>query len=297
MCRLARIAGESDVTLLLTDAGGTLIHVLDAGIKCCPAGVQLTQLGVNWREGSLGNTGVGTALRLCEPVAFEGKEHFFEGLHPFATAGCPILGWDGRLIGGLGAITDHHDSARALLGLLRLTTCLMEQDLLECCAPGDVLLRLRPDKLDEDLGLEEGMVIGLIAVRADGIVEGLSRTAVLLLSCDDSLAVTGKPMATVLGLELSDLYPKSATESGGARLKLANGRWLIVDTITRRSGQWHRPDRPKAALVERYQIQAAKMPPVGYDKKPEGMRDVILAPLLRKAVGLQAQKISRLSTN
>ncbi len=296
MYRLAHIAGESDVTLLLTDAAGTLIHVLDAGVKRCPAGAHLAQLGVSWRESNLGNTGIGTALKLCEPIAFEGKEHFFEGLHPFATAGCPILGWDGRLIGGLGAMTDHHDSAKALLGLLRLATCLLEQDLLERCAPGDVLLRLRPDKLDDDLGLEEGLVDGLMSVRSDGTIEGLNRIAVLLLACEDSLAIIGRPLKTVLGLELADLHTKLVSEGAGARLRLANGRWLIVDPVLRRTGSSQRIGGAGVRVVERYQIQAAKMPPGGYDEKPEGVRDIILAPLLRKAVGLQAQKISILIT-
>ncbi len=296
MYRLAHIAGESDVTLLLTDAAGTLIHVLDAGVKRCPAGAHLAQLGVSWGESNLGNTGIGTALRLCEPIAFDGKEHFFEGLHPFATAGCPILGWDGRLIGGLGAMTDHRDSAKALLGLLRLATCLLEQDLLERCAPGDVLLRLRPDKLDDDLGLEEGLVNGLISVRSDGTIDGLNRIAVLLLACEDSLAIIGRPLKTVLGLELADLYPKSVFEGVGARLRLANGRWLIVDPVLRRTNASERIGGAHVRVVERYQVQAVKMPPGGFDEKAEGVRDVILAPLLRKAVGLQAQKISILIT-
>nr|WP_294531238.1 sigma-54-dependent Fis family transcriptional regulator [uncultured Rhodopila sp.] len=296
MYRLAHIAGENDVTLLLTDAAGTLIHVLDAGIKRCPAGAHLAQLGVSWHESNLGNTGIGTALKLCEPIAFDGKEHFFEGLHPFATVGCPILGWDGRLIGGLGAMTDHRDSAKALLGLLRLATCLLEQDLLERCAPGDVLLRLRPDKLDDDLGLEEGLVNGMMSVRSDGTIEGLNRIAVLLLACGDSLAITGRPIKAVLGLELADLRPESVSEGVGARLRLANGRWLVVDPVLRRTGSSQRLGGADVRVVERYQVQAARMPPAGYDEKPEGVRDVILAPLLRKAVGLQAQKISILIT-
>nr|WP_294543817.1 sigma-54-dependent Fis family transcriptional regulator [uncultured Rhodopila sp.] len=296
MYRLAHITGESDVTLLLTDAAGTLIHVLDAGVRRCPAGAHLAQLGVSWSERNLGNTGIGTALKLCEPIAFDGKEHFFEGLHPFATAGCPILGWDGRLIGGLGAMTDHRDSAKALLGLLRLATCLLEQDLLERCAPGDVLLRLRADKLDDDLGLEEGLVNGLMSVRSDGTIDGLNRIAVLLLACEDSLAITGRPLKAVLGLELADLYPKSVSDGVGARLRLASGRWLIVDPVLRRTNASQRTGGSGARVVERYQVQAAKMPPACYDEKPEGVRDVILAPLLRKAVGLQAQKISILIT-
>jgi transcriptional regulator of acetoin/glycerol metabolism len=193
-------------------------------------------------------------------------------------------------------MTDHRDSAKALLGLLRLATCLLEQDLFERCAPGDVLLRLRPAKLDDDLGLEEGLVSGLMSVRADGTIEGMNRVAVLLLTCEDSLAITGRPIATILGLELADLYPKSVGKGVGARLRLSNGRWLTVEPILRRTAPGDRVGLPDPPLAERFQIQAAKMPHAGYDEKPDGVRDVILAPLLRKAVGLQVQKISILIT-
>ncbi len=86
---------ESSATLVLSDPLGRLIYLLDAGLNICPGGVHMTRIGADWGEANLGNNGVGTASALGAPAAFNGKEHFSRAFHPYATAGCPILGRTG----------------------------------------------------------------------------------------------------------------------------------------------------------------------------------------------------------
>ena len=117
---LQPVLRDTSVSLLLADSAGTLIHALDAGSNLGPMGRRLVRLGESWNELIIGNNGLGTAAVLREPVAFDGKEHFSQVLHPFATVGHPLFAHDGTLVALLGLITDQRSSAQTLLGFVRI---------------------------------------------------------------------------------------------------------------------------------------------------------------------------------
>jgi transcriptional regulator of acetoin/glycerol metabolism len=112
---LRHFLDESNITLLLSDCSGKVIHLLDAGLGVSAGGHNLVRIGVDWGESSIGNNGIGTSILSKEPVAFEGKEHFAKALHPFATAGCPIFSPSGEVSAIVGMITDRRETAKLML--------------------------------------------------------------------------------------------------------------------------------------------------------------------------------------
>ncbi|WP_211099445.1 sigma-54-dependent Fis family transcriptional regulator [Skermanella aerolata] len=293
---------ETNVTLLLADAAGTLIHVMDAGLQLCPIGRQLVRLGVNWHEASIGNNGMGTAGLLREPVAFEGKEHFYCGLHPFATAGYPITGPDGSLTALLGAVTDRRDSSKSLLGFLRLAGYLIEANLFERHSPPGLMLRLRPADMTESLGVQECLLDGLVSVDQSGSILGANRTGLLLMGAENHDSILHKDLSTVTGLGFGDLRARMATGGGTIEHTLPSGTRLIIETdislshvtpptscpVRNLTGDSSRSAGTRAS--ERSRIPAIPAAPSSQ------FRDVVLETALYKAVGLESRKIPILIT-
>jgi len=220
---------ETGVTLLLADASGHLIHVMDSALLHCPAGRHLARLGVSWSECHLGNNGLGTASLLREPVAFDGKEHFYRELHPFATAGYPVIGPDGRLLATLGIMTDHRDSMPSLLAFLRLAGYLIKENLFKRHAAAGTLIRLRPANLDEKMGTHEVLFDGMLSVDEKGQIQGANQTALLLLGHKDHKSLLTQNIGQALGIELDDLTARTAPASPFLEVAPAGGVRLVIE--------------------------------------------------------------------
>ncbi len=120
---------ESDVTMVLTGADGDLLYVM--GEKSLPNVFmsRMQEKGANWLESVLGNNGIGTAIELKKPIAFQGMEHFLNVLHPFTTVGYPLLDEVGELIAVIGLISDKQESMNSLFAFLHLICVLVNTDL------------------------------------------------------------------------------------------------------------------------------------------------------------------------
>jgi transcriptional regulator of acetoin/glycerol metabolism len=272
---------EGNVTILLADPDGRVVHLLDAGLRVAAAGHNLARIGVGWQEASIGNNGVGTACLLGQPVAFEGKEHFARALHPFATAGCPIFGPDGTICATIGMITDRRDSAKMMLGFLRITCQLLEARLFERFGSDGYLLRMRHRDGSDMLAEQASLIDGKMLISPDGAIRGLNRSSLDLLGVDNFSHVVGKQIGEVLGLDLRAIVGESGT-AGVCQLTIARtGRKIRVEIF--------RSDDGSAA---RGGSAAAKAPP----PEEEGWRDAVLEAALQKASSLQQRDISLLIT-
>lgn len=119
---------EAGVMMVLTTAEGQLLHRM--GEKCLPSLFmsRMQENGTHWLESVLGNNGIGTAIELKKPIAFQGMEHFLSVLHPFTTVGYPLLDEAGNLIAVLGLISDKQESMNSLFAFLHLICVLVNTD-------------------------------------------------------------------------------------------------------------------------------------------------------------------------
>ena len=273
---------EGNVTIILADPDARIAHLLDAGLRIAAAGHNLARIGADWSEASIGNNGVGAAAALNQPVAFEGKEHFAPALHGFATAGCPIFGPDGDVCAVIGMTTDRRDSARLLLGFLRITCQLLEARLFERCAAEGYLLRLRCREGADAPATQSSLIDGKMLVSANGDITGVNRSSLDLLGVADYASVVGRNMSDVLGVDLRQIVGPAHTAGVGEHVALHTRRRIRVEAL---------------------KLDISPSPPTPLprevDKAPtpeEEWRDVVFEAALQKASTLQQHDVSLLIT-
>jgi len=115
--------------MLLTAADGSLLYTLGEQQQRGSFLSRARERGVNWLESVLGNNGIGTAVELKRPVAFQGMEHFLSVLHPYTTVGYPLLDESGHLLAVIGLVSSHHqESMNSLFAFLHLICVLVNSD-------------------------------------------------------------------------------------------------------------------------------------------------------------------------
>ncbi|MDD5034392.1 MAG: sigma 54-interacting transcriptional regulator [Methylococcaceae bacterium] len=110
--------GEAGLTFCLMDADCRLLSFKGNNLGDCPMGKLLTRPLADWSEPVIGNNGMGSAAILHSPIAFCGEEHYLPLLHPFATAGFPLLTRDGQLLAVMGLLSDQRISPGVLKSLI-----------------------------------------------------------------------------------------------------------------------------------------------------------------------------------
>ncbi|WP_428353489.1 sigma-54-dependent Fis family transcriptional regulator [Methyloprofundus sp.] len=120
---------ESGGMMVVVAPNSSLLYV--AGEQQFPRAFQLpTQIRqTNWHESVLGNNGIGTALKLKAPVAFQGMEHYLSILHPYTTVGYPLLNESGELLAVIGLVSDHQEKMNSLFAFLHLICVLVNTSL------------------------------------------------------------------------------------------------------------------------------------------------------------------------
>lgn len=120
---------EAGIIMVLTAADGRLLYVL--GEKRFPGSLvgRMCQDNSIWCESVIGNNGIGTALELKKPVAFQGMEHYVSALHAFTTVGYPLMDETGQLNAVIGLISDHKESMNSLFAFLHLICVLVTTNL------------------------------------------------------------------------------------------------------------------------------------------------------------------------
>ncbi|TAN65928.1 MAG: sigma-54-dependent Fis family transcriptional regulator [Methylobacter sp.] len=121
---------EAGVMLMLTAADGKLLYTLGEQLQQPGSFMsRASERGANWLESVLGNNGIGTAIELKKPVVFQGMEHFLSVLHPFTTAGYPLLDESGHLLVVIGLVSSQHqESMNSLFAFLHLICVLVNTD-------------------------------------------------------------------------------------------------------------------------------------------------------------------------
>ncbi|UCV02664.1 sigma-54-dependent Fis family transcriptional regulator [Dechloromonas denitrificans] len=167
---------ESGSMVILADANGLLLETVGDPDFVDRAGRIALSAGASWDENQRGTNAIGTALAEEAPTAVLGAEHFFENNAFLTCCASPIFGPDGRLIGVLDISGDYRSQQRHTLGLVRLSSLLVEKRLFECLHAGDILVCFhgRADYLGSPKE-------GLAAVSPDGQILAMNRAGLDIL--------------------------------------------------------------------------------------------------------------------
>ncbi|MCK5829821.1 MAG: sigma 54-interacting transcriptional regulator [Methylococcales bacterium] len=120
---------EAGAMMVMVSPKGRLLYV--SGEKHFAGAVHLQSQvkQTNWHESVLGNNGVGSALYLKKPVAFQGMEHYLSILHPYTTVGYPLINDSGQLLGVIGLVSDHQERMNSLFAFLHLICVIVNTNL------------------------------------------------------------------------------------------------------------------------------------------------------------------------
>jgi transcriptional regulator of acetoin/glycerol metabolism len=289
---------DADVTVLLTDTQGTLMHVVGAGPHHFLANTNLFQLGATWSESSIGNNGISTAALLGVPTAFLGKEHFAHEFHASATAGYPIAGPDGNRLAMLGLVSSQRDSVKSLLAFLRMAGTLIEADVFKRHRPEGHLIRLRSVDAQGGLVAQQSAIDGLIVVGDDERIRALNAPAMGLLGVDACTQMIGEPLEHLLGLGLDCLARAQEKNMGPVEVVAPSSARLLLELNFAPSESTAETDDcvsaatmpSPAGAIERRILRTANRVSGRRTDANRG-HDAIVDSLLKKMVSLQERKI------
>jgi sigma-54 dependent transcriptional regulator, acetoin dehydrogenase operon transcriptional activator AcoR len=166
--------------VILADSTGLILESLGDPDFVDRANRAELQPGASWNEMLRGTNAIGTALNDRTPMEIVGSEHFFDCNGFLTCSASPIFDAHDRLLGVLDISGDYRAYQRHTLGLVRMTTNILERRLFEAEFAREILLSFHTDM--EYLGtLQEGLLVlspagELLAVNRPGMAMlGLNR--------------------------------------------------------------------------------------------------------------------------
>ncbi len=167
---------ESGSMVILADANGLLLETVGDADFLDRADRVALATGASWDENQRGTNAIGTALLEEAPVAVLGGEHFMTCNNFLTCCASPIFGPDGRLIGVLDISGDYRSQQHHTLGLVRLSSLIVEKRLFEAVHGGDIIVNFH-NRADYLGSTKEG----LAAVSPDGQVLAINRIGTEIL--------------------------------------------------------------------------------------------------------------------
>jgi sigma-54 dependent transcriptional regulator, acetoin dehydrogenase operon transcriptional activator AcoR len=144
--------------VILADSTGMILESLGDPDFVDRASRAELQPGASWDEKLRGTNAIGTALTDRLPMEIVGSEHFFDCNGFLTCSASPIFDAHDRLLGVLDISGDYRAYQRHTLGLVRMTTNILERRLFEAEFAREILLSFHTDM--EYLGtLQEGLLV------------------------------------------------------------------------------------------------------------------------------------------
>ncbi|MEN9417037.1 MAG: hypothetical protein RI988_657 [Pseudomonadota bacterium] len=157
-----QIAG-SNFLLAFADREGVILDLYaDNRFAMSGSGAGIVP-GARWDEAQAGTNGLGTALRLGQPVAVSGPEHFFHSLGAISCTAAPVRDTRGEIVGVLDASSYHESRQRHTLALVQMAATHIENGLLQQQMAHELVVAVHPRA--EFLGT---LSSGLLAFDGDG---------------------------------------------------------------------------------------------------------------------------------
>jgi transcriptional regulator of acetoin/glycerol metabolism len=142
----SQISGTHSM-ILLTDAGGTILHALGDSQFVSKAQSVALQPGASWREDVAGTNAIGTALVEEAPVLVNGAEHYFSQNAFLSCSAAPILDPYGQAIGVLDVSGDYRQPQAHTMALVLMSAQMIENRLFSSEFARDITLHFhaRPE--------------------------------------------------------------------------------------------------------------------------------------------------------
>jgi len=158
--------------VVLTDATGTIVHVMGDDDFLSRATKVAAFPGAVWSETSKGTNAVGTALVTELPTLVHADEHYFHANHFLTCSAAPILDPRGNILGVLDVSGDHRSYHQHTMALVKMSARMIENRWLTDDLRN--VMRLHFHGRVDFIGT---LMEGIIAVRPDGRIVGANRSA------------------------------------------------------------------------------------------------------------------------
>ncbi|MBV8122964.1 MAG: sigma-54-dependent Fis family transcriptional regulator [Paucibacter sp.] len=245
---------ESGSMVVLADAHGLLLESMgDADFVARADRVALTA-GACWDENQRGTNAIGTALAEEATVEVLGAEHFLLDNAFLTCCASPIFGPDGHIVGALDISGDHRGHQHHTLGLIRLSTSIVEKRLFETLHAQDVLICFhhRADFLGSPT---EGMA----AVSLDGMIQAINATGLEILKLRrvdvvrrEFSMVFERPLPYVIDRLRNNLQGHLSLNGNGRPLSVQmRGQLPPLNVVTHRIGEAGASAAPSARPARR----------------------------------------------
>ena len=167
---------NSHSMVILADARGMVLQSYGDADFLSRAEQVALRPGTSWHEFERGTNAIGTALAERGAVNVFGSEHFFEGNAFLTCSASPIQDAQGRLMGVLDISSDYRAFQRHSLGLVKMSSRIIEKRLFESefAHQGLLSFHARPDHVGS-------LCEALLAISQDGDLLGADQTALELL--------------------------------------------------------------------------------------------------------------------
>jgi len=239
-------------SLLLLCKNASLVYVMDSGMDSSfltSRDKQLLKIGADWSEKAIGNNGFGTAAYLARPIHFEGKDHYYHGLHKFCSIGYPLLAPDGNMLGILGLLGGARGGVSTLMPFMELALLNIECILITRQIDEDkVILRLRPENMQEGVAIGYVGIDGLVVVDHDSNIIGLNQPAIAAFGANAHRDILNSRIENHLGISLQNLYKALQKSKGPVKVLSDRGITLLVETTPAHVEQITNPRMNSAAI-------------------------------------------------
>ena len=223
---LARAIVNTRYFAILTNADGVVVDACGAIDHADPRAHQITRVGTDLSEHSIGTTAIGTALAELQPVWLHRGEHFFETTSVYSCAGAPLFGPDGACVGMLD-VTGVDAQERPELKHLVMQSASKFENALIPALPHALLLRLNwpGNALGSDAD-------GMLCLDCEGWITGANPVARQMVP---GLAGPGQAtvhVSEVFGLPFEPLFDAAKRPGNPIELPLWSGLRLQALAIT-----------------------------------------------------------------
>jgi sigma-54 dependent transcriptional regulator, acetoin dehydrogenase operon transcriptional activator AcoR len=190
---------DTESMIVLTDAGGLILHALGDDSFLQKADKVALKPGVAWSEARKGTNAIGTAIAENNPVLVHADQHYLRANSFLTCSASPIHAPTGELLGVLDVTGDYRGYHKHTMGLVRMSTTMIENALFRRLYHPQLLVAFhtRPEFIGT-------LMEGLIAFEADGRV--LSANAAASFQAGMSVAAMRTHTAqSLLNVSLNEL--------------------------------------------------------------------------------------------
>ncbi len=198
--QLGRAIANTRYFAILTNAEGVVVDVDGAIDRSDRRADNITRIGTDLSESSVGTTAIGAALCEQQVVWLHRGEHFFSATSHYSCAGAPLFGPDGACIGMLDLTGIDAPERSELRHMVSQSAQKIENALL-LAQRHRLLLRLNWP--GATLGSEAD---GLLCVDADGWITGANQTARQMVPNLPRPGTSGVHLSEVFGVAYEMLF-------------------------------------------------------------------------------------------